>query len=221
MNDSIAQESNNIANTYARVKYHSDKLISDNQELIKQKQDEIVISGFSITSFIMGVCVFFYIPKSKQLKVVQVLQKDTEKYYDSILTIKNKISKVKSTERQELAKELHDGIMNKIFVTRFLLMQIEPEELQSKKQVLIDEIQSIETNLRSISHSLALNNKFETASYSTLLIDLVELQNRNINTNFTLKLEDDIEFEVLTAKKISVPHFTRSTSKCSKVGLCP
>lgn len=100
MNDSIAQESNNIANTYARVKYHSDKLISDNQELIKQKQDEIVISGFSITSFIMGVCVFFYIPKSKQLKVVQVLQKDTEKYYDSILTIKNKISKVKSTERQ-------------------------------------------------------------------------------------------------------------------------
>lgn len=163
MNDSIAQESNNIANTYARVKYHSDKLISDNQELIKQKQDEIVISGFSITSLIMGVCVFFYIPKSKQLKVVQVLQKDTEKYYDSILTIKNKISKVKSTERQELAKELHDGIMNKIFVTRFLLMQIEPEDLQSKKQVLIDEIQSIETNLRSISHSLALNNKFENS----------------------------------------------------------
>ncbi|MHC5309144.1 sensor histidine kinase [Myroides sp. LJL116] len=191
----INNEATNISNTFARIKFESDSLMLKNEKLEAQKKIIINISIGAILLISLGFMIHFFRQKSKQLRIVQLLQKDTEKYYDSILAMKQELSLTKSVERKKLAQDLHDGVLNKVFVTRFLLMQLTKEDLESKRNIIVNEITNIETFLREASHLLSRHNDFKTNSFDTLLQDLIDLQNRNKNIDFSLSIDPSINLE--------------------------
>ena len=196
----INDEATNINNTFARIKFESDNLILKNQELESQKKIIINISIASILLILLGFMIYFFRQKSKQLRIVKLLQKDTEKYYNSILAMKQELSLAKSVERKKLAKDLHDGVLNKIFVTRFLLLQLTKENLDTKIEVIVEEVTKIEAFLRDFSHLLSRDNEFKTNSFDSLLQELVDLQNRNKKIDFILSLDSSINLDKLDTK---------------------
>ncbi|MHC5202120.1 tetratricopeptide repeat-containing sensor histidine kinase [Myroides sp. LJL119] len=198
--DLISQDANSMHNTFARIKLETDDLLKENRTLAKQKRWITTTSLFVLLMTSLLFSFFFVRQKNKQLKTVELLQKDTEKYYDSILQIQSELSQARNLERKKIGQDLHDGIMNKIFITRFLLEQMSNEDFQTKKQDLVKEFQEIEKNIRNVSHVLAKDNVFSTNSFCSLLSDLVDLQNRNNKTQFTFEIQNGVDLEKLDTK---------------------
>lgn len=193
----LTDENRMIKNTFARISYEADFLIKANKKLQSQKD---VITQVGSTMLGLAVLVFFIIlfrQKSREVKMVKLFQQDTEKYYSSILMIHDKMGQARSQERKEVAKELHDGVLNKLFVTRFSLMQITEDSLDIQRGLLINEVKEVEEYIRGVSHSLANEESFKISFYNQLLEDLIEIQNRNEQTEFSLVIAPELNLQDL------------------------
>lgn len=194
----LTDENRMIKNTFARISYEADFLIKANKKLQSQKD---VITQVASTLLGLAVLIFFiilYRQKSREIKMVKLFQHDTEKYYTSILTVHEKTGEARLQERKEVAKELHDGVLNKLFVTRFSLMQITEESLEFQRNLLINEVKEVETYIRDLSHSLGNEQNFKINLYSQLLQDLVEVQNRNNKIHFSIVISSDVDLQKLS-----------------------
>lgn len=197
LGDLLTDENRMIKNTFARISYEADFLIKANKKLQSQKD---VITQVGSTMLGLAVLIFFIIlfrQKSREVKMVKLFQQDTEKYYSSILTIHDKMGQARSHERKEVAKELHDGVLNKLFVTRFSLMQITENTLEKQRNLLINEVKEVEEYIRGVSHSLGNEESFKISFYNQLLEDLVQIQNRNEQTEFTLVIAPELDLQNL------------------------
>lgn len=132
-------------------------------------------------------------------------QKDTEKYYDSIIHIQNKVNLVQEIERKKFAKELHDGVLNKLFVARFSLQQLEEDNLESIKETLTNEVQEVERFIRYSSQALFNEEEFLISNFKQLIEELVITQNRGMNTRFSCFIDTRINLELLSHRvKINI-----------------
>ncbi|MFM9402459.1 sensor histidine kinase [Myroides odoratimimus] len=200
INELINNDISAVRSKFARLKYESDSLIRSNQ-ILKDQNNLITYASIAlIFSFIGMLCVIFYRNKAKEIALVQMYQKDTEKYYDSIIHIQNSITRAQDIERKKFAKELHDGVLNKLFVTRFSLLQLENDNLELVKESLVKEVQEVELFIRNSSHALYNEEKFLVSNFGQLLEELVYLQNRNVSTVFSIEIDSRVELEKLNHK---------------------
>ncbi|WP_286390545.1 sensor histidine kinase [Myroides marinus] len=198
LNKLILEENNVVKNTFARLSFEADNLQRTNEKLLSQKELITKISG---VLFFIAISVFFIIlfrQKSKEVSLIKLLQRDTEKYYDSILNVQNELNEARNLERKEIAKELHEGVLNRLFVTRFLLMQVSKESVDEHKISLINEVKEVEKYIRGVSHSLANTEDFKINEFDQLLEDLVQIQNRSEVTIFKLYMDKEVCFDKLT-----------------------
>ncbi|KUF43382.1 two-component sensor histidine kinase [Myroides marinus] len=198
LNKLILEENNVVKNTFARLSFEADNLQRTNEKLLSQKELITKIGG---VLFFIAISVFFIIlfrQKSKEVSLIKLLQRDTEKYYDSILNVQNELNEARNLERKEIAKELHEGVLNRLFVTRFLLMQVSKESVDEHKISLINEVKEVEKYIRGVSHSLANTEDFKINEFDQLLEDLVQIQNRSEVTIFKLYMDKEVCFDKLT-----------------------
>lgn len=200
LNHLIQDENIAVKNTFTRMNFEADNLLKANKELQEQKK---LITKVGVGIFLLAIFVFLLIlfrQKSKEVSLVKLFQKDTEKYYDSILNVQNELAEARSVERKVIAKELHDGVLNRLFVTRFLLMQVNKESVEDHKESLINEVKEVEEYIRDVSHALANNDEFKIKEFNQLVEDLVEIQNRNHTVKFSLFIDDNLSFNNLDIK---------------------
>lgn len=194
----VIDENSLVRNRFARIKYEADSLIKKNDVLLYEKNLITLISFSFLFLILLIIIILFNKQRTKKLNIIKMFQGDTEKYYDSILNSHNKMSYAQERERKEIAKELHDGVLNKLFITRFSLMQLEEDNFETQKKLLIGEVKDVENYLRGVSHALANEESMLIKSFSQLLIELIALQNRNIAIDFKLHIDETIDLENLS-----------------------
>lgn len=104
----------------------------------------------------------------------------------------DKIEEGRKREKERISLELHDGILGRLFGTRLSLGSLNAKDDAGSKKIreqYINELQSIEEEVRNISHELGLDNFDKTTSYSTMITNLLEEQSKI--TNFKYQIEDD------------------------------
>src|SRR5690606_36066512 len=77
--------------------------------------------------------------------------------YHLISEQQNNISHGRQEEKKRIARELHDGVMNRLASTRlnlFILNKKRDDETIDKCLSLIDNIQDIEKEIRQVAHDL-------------------------------------------------------------------
>jgi signal transduction histidine kinase len=200
LNHLIQDENNRVKNMFVRMNFVADDLQKANKKLQDQKKLMGRVGG---GLFLFAIFVFLFIlfrQKSKEISLVKLFQKDTEKYYDSILNIQNELAEARNIERKEIAQELHDGVLNRLFVTRFLLMQITKDTIEVHRESLINEVRGVEEYIRDVSHTLIGNEEFKIKEFDQLITDLVEIQNRNQAVNFSLSIDERILMNTIDIK---------------------
>lgn len=196
----ILDENTIVKNTFARISFEADNLLRVNKKLEEQKNKITIFGGILFFGAIIGFLIILMKQKLKEIKMGKLLQLDTEKYYDSILNTLQELTEARNIERKGIAQELHDGVLNKLFVTRFLLMQLNKDTIENQKDVLINELQDVEKYIRNVSHALANEEAFKTGDFEQLIYDLIHVQNRNKNTHFVLHIDEDINLQLLDSK---------------------
>lgn len=198
INIALLDENSIVKNTFARISYEADSLVRVNKKLKTQKN--VITQVGSVMLALAGVVFFivFYKQKNREVAMVKLFQRDTEKYYDTMLTLQDKLVEARRLERKDVAKELHDGVLNKLFVTRFSLMQINQDTLESQRELLINEVKEVEKYIRDVSHAFANEENVKVSYYCQLISDLVEVQNRNLKTDFSLVVCPELDLQVLS-----------------------
>ncbi|WP_413512993.1 ATP-binding protein [Myroides odoratus] len=189
---------------FAKIEYNSFLLEQENKAL-KQRLYLFYMGAF----IVIGSLLFFIIwirlrNKNKDLVHTNTNKSKNEQILNLLIennTIEN-ITIVK--ERNRIAKDLHDGIINSIFTLRFnaQLLEISNEKL---KDMLVDELSQLENKVRDISHSFALQSAFRNKSFENLLTELVNKQSNRNKTSFSITFEKNLYLEQLsTLQKVNI-----------------
>ncbi|MCL9807482.1 ATP-binding protein [Flavobacterium amniphilum] len=203
VSDSINTVQKNTHNKYARIEYETSRIEDENRMLTKNNFYILIIS-FGLILFLAIFFVLRYLKyKNKELEFLQQQQKANEEIYMLLTEQHKKINIAKENEKAKIAKELHDGVMNKIYGVRmnlgFFNSKIEESIIEKRKEYIF-ELQNIENEIRSISHDISKSSFFDGNDFNVLLMSLIENQKDISRTEF--KYINDGNFEWGTIQNI-------------------
>lgn len=184
LSDSLQLAERRNRNKFARIAFESDELTAEKDRAVKQKW---IVIGFAGVILLLGGLLFvikMQRAKQKRLMLVHEQQKADEAIYQLINDQQVKIDEGRQAEKQRIAQELHDGIMNRLASTRlnlFILNKNQDEETIKRCIGFIDGIQEIEHEIRQVAHDLNHEIFSENKGFAVLLEALFE-DYRGINS---------------------------------------
>jgi len=192
LSDSINTVQKNAYNKFARIQYETSKVEDENKVLTK-KNFYILIVSFGLILVLLLIIILRYLKyKNRELQFVKKEQKANEEINQLLTEQNEKISLAQEHEKTKIAKELHDGIMNKIYGVRMNLGFFNAktdQEIIKKRLEYIAELQNIENEIRMISHDLSRNSFIESNDFNTLLSGLLEKYQHISHTHFNYQTD--------------------------------
>lgn len=170
INDSLQISERKTRNKFARIEYETEELVLEKDKLVEQRKTLIYI-GLGI--ILLGV--FVYVIRSqaarnRELQLLQEQQHANEEIYQLMLNQQDKIEEVRQLEKKKIAQDLHDGILGKLFGTRLnlgILNNMNSEEAAESRGGYIEQLKTIEQEIREISHDL---NSEKTAIFNNFVL---------------------------------------------------
>ncbi len=192
-NDSIQDQERLTSNKFARIAYETDQIEEKNELLSKRNTNIIIGSGITILLLAIFFVIYRLKSKNKELLFTQDQLAANERIYQLMLAQQLETDKARNEERKRIAMELHDGIVNSIFTTRFNLTQLDSNQ-KDKKEQLVKELEKAENEIRRVSHDLTQNESFEDKNLPDILASLVKSQKNQFNTEFDLSVDKYIDW---------------------------
>jgi signal transduction histidine kinase len=198
--DSIREIEQATKNKFARISYETEQVNLENEELVKRNTLLFLLFSGAIIIVIITVIAYKYKLKNRELRHKQKEQQSTEKIYELLLKEKLIEEETRSEERNRISRELHDGVVNRVFTTRLNLELLESDN-QELKDKLVTELRKTEEHIREVSHDLHSNFFSENQDFNRLLEDLVAEQKNESNTKFGIEIDRLIEWSKVTDKQ--------------------
>lgn len=209
LNDSLQQAERSMRNKFARIAYETDSIEKQNKTLNKRFNYTIATS-VGLLALVIGLLIISRLrAKNRELLYIQEQQHANEKIYSLLIQQEAESEEVKMKERNRLAMELHDGVLNRIFTTRFNLMQLKDGE-QEKKELLVKELEETQDEIRQLSHNLKKSFLPENESFADAMKKLVEKQQENAGLSFDLYVDKFINWsEVSPERRVALFRITQ------------
>lgn len=197
ISDSINIVQKNAHDKYARIEYETSRIEDENKVLTKENFYILIIS-FVLVLLLLVILILRYTKyKNKELQFLKKQKLANEEVYLLLMEQHEKINNAKEKEKSKIAKELHDGIMNRIYGVRMNLGFFNSkcdQEIIEKRKIYIFELQNIENEIRTISHDLSHSSLLDGNDFNLLLLNLIENQKDISNTQFKYINNEDIDW---------------------------
>ncbi len=170
INDSLQIAERKIRNKLARIEYETEELSIEKDNLLEQQRNIIFIGLGVLFLFGLFYVIRFQASKNRELILKQEQQKANEEVYQIMLNQQEKIEAVRQLEKKQIAKELHDGVLGKLFGTRLNLDSLNTfndDKTIAERVVFIEQLKTIEQEIREISHDF---NKEKTAIFNNFVV---------------------------------------------------
>ena len=201
ISDSLTKSQRINRNKYARIEYKT-SVVEDENKILSTKNTYIIIAFVFFSFILIGIIIYRYI-KTKKLEIAMLFkqQKADEEVFELLKENQIKMNLAIVAEQNRISRELHDGVLNKLYGTRMklgILNESDEEEIKAKRLTYVDMLQEIEKEIRDISHDLPSNILKGTFNYINLLNSLINEQNELKTTNFLFKVDSTIAWENIT-----------------------
>ncbi|MEP1489070.1 MAG: tetratricopeptide repeat protein [Algibacter sp.] len=179
LNDSIQHQERLARNKFARIEFETDQYIEETKRLNTQN-----ILIFSIAGIlIITLCLLYFIrrqqDKNKTLLFEKEQQETNQEIYSLMLKQQTKLERVRMQERYRIGDGLHDGILSHLFGTRmgmgFLDLKGDKKTIEDYN-IYLDKIQSIEKEVRDVSHQLKRNTALSKTNFESLINQYISQQ---------------------------------------------
>ncbi len=202
LSDSLLIEERKVRNKFARVEFDSDQLEAENEQIAKERLYLLILSvGLLLTAILIYV-IITQRAKNKELKMVQEQQKANEEIYNLMLNQQDKVEEARAQEKIRVSKELHDGVLGRLFGTRLSLDSLnftEGKEAIKSRAEYIGQLKTIEEDIRKISHEL--NTDFVSGSgFMDIVSELIETQSNAYGLKHSFHYTDDINWDIVSNK---------------------
>ncbi|NRD21870.1 sensor histidine kinase [Winogradskyella litoriviva] len=207
LSDSLLGVERNVRNKFARLELETDQLEAENKQISKENLYLLILSIGLLVTAILTYLFISQRAKNRKLKLIQVQQKANEDIYNLMLGQQDKVEEARAKEKIRVSKELHDGVLGGLFGVRLSLDSInfnEGKEAMMTRAKYISQLQTIEQDIRKISHEL--NTDFVAGSgYMDIVSELIETQTVAYNLEYNFDYTDDINWDFVSNKtKINI-----------------
>jgi two-component system, NarL family, sensor kinase len=214
LSDSLQKSERNIRNKFARIQYETKQIEQENKQIAKERAWLLIISVVVIIASFLLYLVINQRNKNKELRFIQEQQEINEEIYNLMLSQNEKIEQARTLEKKRISEELHDGVLGRLFGTRLTLDSLNmnnTEQAIKTRSQYIDELKSIEHDIRKVSHEL--NTDFVSGSgFIDIIKTLVETQSEVYNLNYTLEYDEIIDWDEVSNKtKIHIYRIIQET----------
>tara|TARA_R110002050_G_scaffold151350_1_gene278377 strand:+ start:4921 stop:6960 length:2040 start_codon:yes stop_codon:yes gene_type:complete len=207
LSDSLLNNERNARNKFARLELETDELEAENKQISKEN---VYLLFISIGLLFTAILTYLFISqraKNRKLKLIQVQQKANEDIYNLMLGQQDKVDEARAKEKIRISKELHDGVLGGLFGVRLSLDSInfnEGKEAMMSRAKYISQLQTIEQEIRKISHEL--NTDFVSGSgFIDIVSELIENQTIAYKLEYEFNSSDDINWDFVANKtKINI-----------------
>ncbi|MBT8287435.1 MAG: tetratricopeptide repeat protein [Bacteroidia bacterium] len=212
--DSLLHNERVYREKFARLEYETDQILAENVQISRER---LIFLLSSIALLVMLILLYIVISqrsRNRKLRFQQEQQQANEEIYNLMLAQQDKMDEGRSKEKKRISEELHDGILGRLFGTRLSLdslnLQNTDDAVKTRGQY-IQELKSIEQEIRKISHDL--NTDFIAgSSFSDILNTLIENQTQAFQLTYDYHEDDEIDWDALSNKtKIHIYRMLQET----------
>jgi len=180
INDSIHQVERGFREQFARIRFETESIETENTKVTKQNR-QLFIGLLGMLALFLLVYIFIQRKlNGNELKFRESQQTANEEIYNLMLTQQLKLEEGKRLEKRRFSEELHDGVLGRLFGTRLSLDSLnnkhDDKTIQSRLKY-IEELKSIEQEIRQISHGLDSTIFSEDVLFTEVIEQLIEIQN--------------------------------------------
>ena len=185
INDSLQTQERAFRDQFARIRFETEKIEIENTAVTRRnKQLFIGLLG------LLAIFLLVYIIIQKKLNQKEMLFRESqqtanEEIYNLMLAQQLKLEEGKQMEKRRFSEELHDGVLGRLFGARLSLdslnTKFDEDGVQARLKYL-EELKSIENEIREISHGLNSTIFSRDVLFTEVIEQFIEFQN-TLDTN--------------------------------------
>ena len=201
VSDRLTKLQRNSRNKYARIEYET-SVIEDQNKVLTDEKLYILVVSLSLILILVCILIYRYTKnKKRELEFIKQQQLADEEIFEVLKEHQMQVGQAKEMEQNRISRELHDGVMNKLYGVRLhlgILNDSDADEIKEKRLGYVDLLQDIENEIRTISHDLHTESFDSHFEYSSLLTDFVHQQNEFGTTHFTFDCDASVDWESIS-----------------------
>lgn len=197
VSDSLTKVQRKNRNKYARIEYETAVVEDANKELSSKNLYLI----FGVVILVAALGVRYVIGQRKEIAYRKQLQAAELELFDLMRSSQVALNSAREDEQNRIARELHDNVMNKLYGTRLQLGMLNSPsipDVEVKRLEQIDVLQTIEQDIRAISHDLHTDVVASHFDYPVLLAQCVQQLSATTQTNLHLDCAAGIDWEAVS-----------------------
>ncbi|WP_298391451.1 tetratricopeptide repeat-containing sensor histidine kinase [Flavobacterium sp.] len=201
ISDSLQIEERNSKDRFARLQLETDEIIKQKNDLVEQNRD--ILNYFMGTMAFLGLLFFMRAQRARRRELVltQAQQRANEELYKLIISQQHKLDEGKIYEKNRIAKELHDGVLGRMFGLRLNLDGLNKrndDQAIEERLRCLEELKVIEQDLREISHELSREKFVLINNFVTIVNGLLEEQSKVNSAKLTTIIGENIDWDLLS-----------------------
>ncbi len=158
LSDSLQDQERKIRDKFARIRFETNEVVAQNQQLARQRQ---LWTGIAGATALLGLAIFIIFTlraKNQNLRFQQAQQVANQEIFDLMLAQSEKLEEGKQIEQKRISEELHDGVQGRLQGARMLLLALnnktDENSINERKEAIVL-LKEIQEEVRSISHELS------------------------------------------------------------------
>lgn len=221
ISDSLQLMERNSKDRFAKLQLETDEIIKENSFL--EEKNRNILNYFFASILIFSLLLYMRTQRSKNRYLImeQAQQKANEDIYRLIISQQDKLEEGKNLEKSRIAKEIHDGILGRLFGLRLNLDGLNyksEEEAKEERHLYLSELKLIEQDLREISHELSREKTVLINNFLAILNRLFEEQIKINKAELVTLVDEKIDWNLLSnTTKINLYRIVQeSLQNCNK-----
>ncbi|PHQ28416.1 tetratricopeptide repeat-containing sensor histidine kinase [Leeuwenhoekiella nanhaiensis] len=203
LNEKLLNDERGIRSKFARIRYETDQYINKNRSL----SERIIWISFTAVVLLTLLGVFLFLQRQKanliEARMQNSLKESNAEVFKLLLDQQKQVEIAAVKERERIARDLHDGVISRLFGTRMALGFMESDNPATETH--LKELQNIEAEIRNVSHNLASNSLTSEDGVEKLIKKLIDTFNEHTATSFELHVTKSVDFNTLgDSVKISI-----------------
>ncbi|MCF6128571.1 tetratricopeptide repeat protein [Flavobacterium sp. AS60] len=198
ISDSLQIAERNSKDRFSRIQFETKEIIQQNDVLEDRNRRLLYI--FVIT-FILVALLFIVRAqraRTRELLFKQAQQKANEEIFNLMMSQQSIIDESRNKEKKRLAQDLHDGVLGRMFGLRLNLDSLnsstDPDAPQ-KRNELLNELKTIEQDIREISHDLNREKLVLINNFVSIVHNLLEEQKSSHEAEVTYHIDTSINWD--------------------------
>jgi signal transduction histidine kinase len=185
---------------FARIQLETDDIIKE-KDILEDKNRSLLYSFIGVVFLLsMLFVVRAQRARTKELMFKQAQQRANEEIYNLLMTQQDVIDQSREIEKKKIARDLHDGILSRMFGARLNLDSInhkDDEESIKKRLEYLNELKEIEQDIREISHDLSREKQDLINNFVSITTNLFDEQSTTHPAKLTYFIDSSIKWDLV------------------------